>query len=87
MNTKKIITLSTAHLHPLEAQHIESVSLIDNRFSNLISINEDVIADSKRMQLVCLVEVLIELKEKYDVDYVMFDVDEPIIDELKVYDW
>ena len=87
MNTKKIITLSTAHLHPLEAQCINSVSLIDNQFSNLISINEDVIAESKRMQLVCLVEILIELKEKYDVDYVMFDADEPIVNEFKVYDW
>jgi hypothetical protein len=37
--------------------------------------------------LVCFVELLKVLKEQYQVDYVLFDPDEPVIDELQKYDW
>lgn len=87
MNTQSITTLSTAHLHPLEVELINQVSLIHNDYNNLISINDDVINECKRLNLVCLVEVLTKLKEKYGSDYVMFDPDESAINEFKIYDW
>jgi hypothetical protein len=51
MKTSKLITLSTAHLHPLESQHIDSVSSLYNEFSNLISICDEVIRDCKEHHL------------------------------------
>ena len=87
MIIKTITTLSTAHLHPLEANLMNSVSLFHNEFSNLISIDDDAIQECKRLSLVCLVEVLTKLKEKYMSDYVLFDADEPATEEFKVYDW
>lgn len=66
---------------------INQVSLLRNEFANLLPIDGDILGECKRLNLVCLVEVLTELKEKYNTDYVMFDADEPAIDEFKKYDW
>jgi hypothetical protein len=87
MNTKSITQLSTAHLHPLEVELMNQVSLLHNDYGNLISIDDDILNECKRLNLVCLLEVLTELKEKYGSDYVVFDADEPAISEFKKYDW
>lgn len=86
MNTKSITTLSTVHIHPLEVERLNEDSLLRNKFTNLFPLDNDVLGECKRLNLVCLVEVLTELKEKYNADYVMFDADEPAIDEFKKYD-
>lgn len=87
MKATKLITLSTAHLHPLEAQHIDSVFSLYNEFSNLNSICDEVIRDCKDEHLPCLQKLLINLmKEGYD--YVLFDADsDKVENELPVFDW
>lgn len=87
LKIQKILNLSTAHLHPLEANKIDEVSILYSESSNLICTDNAVIDDCKKMGMVCLGELLKELKNKYQVDYVLFDPDEPEIDEFKKYDW
>ena len=87
VNSKKILTLSTAHLHPLEVNHLNDTSICFSDWCNLISVDNDVIEECKTLHLVCFVELLKVLKEQYQVDYVLFDPDEPAIEELQKYDW
>lgn len=86
-NKKSIIVLSTAHLHPLEAEKINEVSVLSNDCQNLIQVSKDTIQDCKKIYLVCLAEVLeILLKEQYD--FVLFDADfGDVVDRLITYDW
>jgi hypothetical protein len=37
--------------------------------------------------MVCLHDLLVELREKYNVDYVLFDDDFSVCEEFKTYDW
>lgn len=88
LNTKSIAVLSTGHLHPLEVELLSQVSLVHGYMEGyLIDINDGVINDCKKLNLLCLVELLIELKDKYKVGYVLFDSQEPVVNEFKVYDW
>jgi hypothetical protein len=41
----------------------------------------------KNADLVCLAELLQQVKEKYDSHYVLFDPDVTVSDEFKSYDW
>jgi hypothetical protein len=41
----------------------------------------------KNADLVCLSELLGQVLEKYDVQYVMFDPDVSVTEDFKSYDW
>ena len=82
-----LVELSTAHLHPLEAEKIKEVSYVDNDTSNLVPTMDECLKECKRLYLACLHDLLLELREKHNVDYVLFDADASVIEEFKTYDW
>lgn len=84
MTSQKLLILSTCHLHPLEASKVNEVSSLYNDTTNLIAICDDVIDECNRKYLVCLAELLDELRQ---FDYVMFDSDAEIDSDFKSYDW
>jgi hypothetical protein len=86
-NRKSIVVLSSAHLHPLEADKINEVSLLHNEFSNMIQVSKETIQDCKGFCLLCLAEVLeVLLQEQYD--FVLFDSDfGDVVDRFTTYDW
>lgn len=87
MKSSKLITLSTTHLHPLEAQKMNEVSILYNEFNNLISICDGVIQDCKDSYLPCLAELLNDLMTQ-GYDYVLFDPDAEVDDSvLYCFDW
>lgn len=86
MNTKKLLVISTCHLHPLEAGKINDVSILFDDTTNLISISFDVIDECNRKYLVCLAELLYFLKIN-QFEYVMFDSDAETDSEIKQYNW
>ncbi len=81
---QKLLILSTCHLHPLEANKVNEVSTLYNDTTNLISICDDAIDECNQKYLVCLAELLDELRQ---FDYVMFDSDAEIDSNLKSYNW
>jgi hypothetical protein len=83
-----MVELSTAHLHPLEAEKIKEVSYFDSDTSHLVPTIDECLSDCKRLYMVCLHDLLVELREKYNVDYVLFDADSSVCEEeFKTYDW
>ena len=82
-----MVELSTAHLHPLEAEKMKEVSYFDSDTSNLVPTIDECLSICERLYMVCLHDLLVELREKYDVDYVMFDADSSVCEEFKTYDW
>jgi hypothetical protein len=88
MEISKILTLSTAHLHPLEAQKIDKVAYISNDTCSLVNTNQDLYDYYIKEGLPCLVDLLKSVNEQYDdVDYVLFDADANVEDVLRVYQW
>jgi hypothetical protein len=88
MEISKILTLSTAHLHPLEAQKIDKVAYISNDTCSLVNTNQDMYDYYIEQGLPCLVDLLKSVNEQYDdVDFVLFDADANVEDVLRVYDW
>jgi hypothetical protein len=88
MELSKILILSTAHLHPLEAAKIDKVAYISNDTLSLVS-NDSGMWDSYLAEnMHCLVDLLREVANYYtDVDYVMFDPDANIEDVFRKYEW
>jgi hypothetical protein len=88
MEISKILTLSTAHLHPLEAQKIDKVAYISNDTCSLVNTNQDLYDYYIKEGLPCLVDLLKSVNEQYDdVDYVLFDADANVEDKIRKYDW
>jgi hypothetical protein len=58
MEISKILTLSTAHLHPLEAQKIDKVAYISNDTCSLVNTNQDLYDYYIKEGLPCLVDLL-----------------------------
>jgi len=88
MEISKILTLSTAHLHPLEAQKIDKVAYISNDTCSLVNTNQDMYDYYIKEGLPCLVDLLKSVNEQYDdVVYVLFDADANVEDVLRVYQW
>jgi hypothetical protein len=88
MEISKILTLSTAHLHPLEAQKIDKVAYISNDTCSLVNTNQDMYDYYIKEGLPCLVDLLKSVNEQYDdVDYVLFDADANVEDAFRKYDW
>ena len=88
MKTQKFITLSTRHLHPLEADKLDEVSYLHSNFCNLICIEDSVIQSCKDNYLPCLADLLSILKHLHQIEWVMFDPEAEISDEIALkYDW
>jgi hypothetical protein len=88
MEISKILTLSTAHLHPLEARKIDKVSYIHSDSCSLVNTDPGMYEFYIQEGLPCLVDVLKSVKQLYDdVAYVMFDADANVEDEFRKYDW
>lgn len=87
MELRKLAILSTAHLHPLEAKQLDEFAYVSDQFSALYNVDLDMIEIYSEKGLVMLSELIKLVKEKYDVDYILFDPDANVSDEFKVYDW
>jgi hypothetical protein len=88
MEISKILTLSTAHLHPLEGRKIDKVAYISNDTCSLVNANQDLYDYYIKEGLPCLVDLLKSVNEQYDdVDYVLFDPDANVEDAIRKYDW
>ena len=64
LQTLNMVELSTAHLHPLEAEKMKEVSYFDNDSSNLVPTIDEFLSDCKRLYMVCLHDLLVELRER-----------------------
>ena len=89
MEISKILTLSTAHLHPLEAQKIDKVSYISNETCSLVNTDPEMYDFYIKEGLPCLVDLLKEVNsyDMRDFAYVLFDADANVEDKIRKYDW
>lgn len=87
MELRKLAILSTAHLHPLEAKQLDECAYISDVFASLFTADLQMAEVYKDRGLVMMSELIVAVKEKYDVDYILFEPDANISDEFKVYDW
>jgi hypothetical protein len=88
MEISKILTLSTAHLHPLEGQKIDKVSYVSNDTCSLVNTDPEMYDFYIKEGLPCLVDLLKSVNEQYDdVDFVLFDADANVEDKIRKYDW
>jgi hypothetical protein len=88
MEISKILTLSTAHLHPLEAQKIDKVSYVHSDTCSLVNADPEMYSFYIEESMPCLVDLLKSVNEQYDdVAYVLFDADANVEDAFRKYDW
>ena len=88
MEISKILTLSTAHLHPLEGQKIDKVSYVHSDSCSLVNTDPEMYDFYIEESMPCLVDLLKLIKEQYnDVAYVLFDADANVEDAFRKYDW
>jgi len=88
MEISKILTLSTAHLHPLEGQKIDKVAYISNDTCSLVNAEPEMYSFYIEKNMPCLVDLLKLVNEQYDdVVYVLFDADANVEDVFRKYDW
>jgi hypothetical protein len=88
MEFSKVLTLSTAHLHPLEAAKIDKIAYISSDTLSLVN-TDPVLRNSYLVEnMHCLVDLLRLIYEQFpSVDYVMFDPDANIEERYKDYKW
>ena len=88
MEISKILTLSTAHLHPLEGQKIDKVAYVSSDSCALVNTDPGMYEFYIEQSMPCLVDLLKLVKEQYnDVEYVLFDPDANVEDAFRKYDW
>ena len=90
MEISKVLTLSTAHLHPLEAAKIDKVAYISSDTLSLVNVGSGTgMLDSYLNEgMHCLVDLLRLIYEKFpSVDYVMFDPDANIEEQFREFTW
>jgi hypothetical protein len=87
MELKKLAILSTAHLHPLEAKYMNKCAYIANEECAMFNTEPEMRSYYKDEDLVCLSELLGQVREKFDVEYVIFDPDVTVSEDFKSYDW
>ena len=85
MEFNKLVILSTAHLHPLEAKVINSYAYVASPECSLLLTDTSSREFYKEGGLVCLSELLEQLKDI--ADYVLFDPDANVWNVYKSYDW
>lgn len=88
MEFSKVLTLSTAHLHPLEAAKIDKIAYISSDTSSLVNASSGLWDTYLNKGMHCLVDLLRLIDNQFhDVDYVMFDPDANIEERYKDYKW
>lgn len=91
MEISKVLVLSTAHLHPLEAAKIGEVSYISSDTLSLVLVPFGItgLSDSYLVEgMHCLVDLLEEVDKLHpDCDYVMFDPDANIEEQFREFTW
>lgn len=88
MELSQILTLSTAHLHPLEGAKIDKVACIASDTCALVSASPEMYDYYIKESMPCLVDLLKFIKLIHsDVAYVLFDPDANVVDYIKSYDW
>lgn len=85
MEFNKLVILSTGHLHPLEAKEVNTFAYVASPECCLFSTDIGMIQIYKEGGLVCLAELLEQLKDI--ADYVLFDPDASVWNVYKSYDW
>ena len=88
MELSQILTLSTAHLHPLEGPKIDKVAYISSDTCALVNTDPGMYEFYIEQSMPCLVDLLKLVKEQYnDVEYVLFDPDAGVEDAFREYNW
>jgi len=88
MEISKILTLSTAHLHPLEGQKIDKVSYVSSDTCSLVNADSEMYSFYIEESMPCLVDLLKFIKLIHsDVAFVLFDADANVEDKIRKYDW
>ena len=87
MELYKLAMLSTGHLHPLEAKCMIKSAYIANEECAIFNTDPEMRSLYKSADLVCLSELLEQVREKFDAQYVIFDPDVPVSEVFKSYDW
>jgi len=85
MELNRLATLSSAHLHPLEAKVINKFAYVSSPECSILHTDTSSREFYKESGLVCLVELLEQLKDI--ADYVLFDPDANVDDNYKAYEW
>ncbi len=88
MEFAKILTLSTAHLHPLEGPKVGEIACLDGMTCSLV--NADLAMEDFYIKsgFPCLVDLLRLVRAEFpDVDYIMFDADGNVEDQFRKFDW
>lgn len=90
MEFSKVLVLSTAHLHPLEAKKIGKVAYISSDTSSLVNAGKGTGMWDSYLNggMHCLVDLLRLVHDQFpDVDYVMFDPDANIEEQFREFTW
>jgi hypothetical protein len=88
MELSQILTLSTAHLHPLEGPKIDKVAYVSGGSCALVNADPEMYSFYIEQSMPCLVDLLKLVKEQYNViAYVLFDADAVVEDAFRKYDW
>ena len=87
MEFHKLAIISTGHLHPLEAKHMNKAAYIANDECAMFNTEPEMRSFYKGADLVCLSELLEQAREKFGVQYVIFDPDVSVSKDFKSYDW
>ena len=88
MELSKLLTLSTAHLHPLEGPKIDKVAYVSSDSCALVNADPEMYEFYIEENMPCLVDLLKLVNEQYDdVVYVLFDADANVENEIRKYDW
>lgn len=83
-----LVIISTAHLHPLEAERIDNVSYMSCSSANLISTDE-ISCNSYESEagLYCLADLARAIRSSFGADYIIFDADAEVHPIFRKYDW
>jgi len=88
MELSKLLSLSTAHLHPLEGPKIGKVAYVSSDSCALVNADPEMYSFYIEESMPCLVDLLKLVKEQYAaIDYVLFDPDAGVEDAFREYDW
>lgn len=88
MVTNKLVIISTAHLHPLEAERIDNVSYMSCSSANLISTDEASCRNyESEAGLYCLADLVRAIRSGFGADYIIFDADAEVHPTYRKYDW
>jgi len=88
MEFSKVLTLSTIHLHTLEAAKIDKISYLSSDTLSLVIADSGMWDTYLNEGMHCLVDLLRLVHTQFpDVDYVMFDPDANAEELFKDYTW